>query len=46
MEAEEGGYIGIHIGDSCRYMAETNTTLQSNYIPKVSIKRMDKECIM
>ena len=35
-QEKEGGpkeYIGIHTADSLCYTAETNTTLQSNYIP-------------
>ena len=32
-EAEEGGDISIHIADSHCHIAETNTTLQSNYTP-------------
>ena len=35
-EAQEGGNICIHIADALCCTAETNTTLQSNYI---SIKK-------
>ena len=32
-EAEEGGGVCMHMADSCCCIAETNTTLQSNYSP-------------
>ena len=32
-EAQEGGDMCIPMADSCRHMAETNTTLKSNYPP-------------
>ena len=32
-EVQEGGDRGIPMADSCWRMAETNTTLQSNYPP-------------
>ena len=32
-EASEGGNICMHMADSCGCTAETNTTLQSNYLP-------------
>ena len=43
-EAQKGGNICIHTADS-RCMAETNTTLESNYIPikKIVKKKKKKE---
>ena len=32
-EVQEGGDICVPMADSCWYMAETNTILQSNYPP-------------
>ena len=32
-EAQEGGDMCIPMADSCHHMAETNTTLKSNYPP-------------
>ena len=34
----EGGDVHIHIADSLCCTAETNTTLQSNYTPKINFK--------
>ena len=38
-ESPEGGNIGIPAADSCWWMAETNTTLQSNY-PSIRNKQI------
>ena len=34
MEVQERGDICAHIADSFGYIAETNATLESNYLPK------------
>ena len=31
--SKEGGYMCIHVADSLHCTAETNATLESNYIP-------------
>ena len=43
-QAQEGGNVCILMADSCCCMAETNTTLKSNYLPIKNLKMLrDRE---
>ena len=41
-EVQEGGDMCISMVDSCCCMAETNTTLQSNYLPIKNKNKLKK----